>query len=85
MLKHDVTPCALKLSPEVAYPNWDDSLLSELGDAEMERLFREANLEGVWEQRKGDLDNPAISWVDVPAAASAHLDPQGAGHCGIAV
>jgi len=53
------------LREQVAYPIWDDTLLSELTDERMQALFIEANMANVWEKRKGELDTPGISWADV--------------------
>eukprot|EP00928_Gymnodinium_smaydae_P076483 TRINITY_DN5950_c1_g2_i1.p1 TRINITY_DN5950_c1_g2~~TRINITY_DN5950_c1_g2_i1.p1 ORF type:complete len:1554 (+),score=286.16 TRINITY_DN5950_c1_g2_i1:344-4663(+) len=53
------------LREQVAYPVWDSTLLDELSDEHMERLFREANLADVWEKRKEELDAPDIEWCDV--------------------
>lgn len=53
------------LREQVAYPIWNDSLLSELSDKVLARLFREANLDDVWEASKFELDTPGICWEDV--------------------
>ncbi|CAE8663641.1 unnamed protein product, partial [Polarella glacialis] len=53
------------LREQIAYPVWDVSLLNELDDVSLERLFREANLQEVWEARKGELDVPGIAWADI--------------------
>ena len=41
---------------QVAYPMWQDSLLTDLTDEIMERLFREAALETIWDKKKAELD-----------------------------
>ena len=46
----------------MAYPLWDESLLADLTDEVLERLFREAALESVWEKQAKDIDNAAIPW-----------------------
>jgi len=53
------------LREQLAYPLWDASLLVDLSNRRMERLFREANLSDVWEARKDELDTTGISWCDV--------------------
>eukprot|EP00931_Biecheleriopsis_adriatica_P093343 TRINITY_DN67085_c0_g1_i1.p1 TRINITY_DN67085_c0_g1~~TRINITY_DN67085_c0_g1_i1.p1 ORF type:complete len:1643 (+),score=307.56 TRINITY_DN67085_c0_g1_i1:40-4968(+) len=53
------------LREQIAYPVWDKSLLEELSDDHLQRLFLEANLHEVWEARKGEVDMPGISWADV--------------------
>mgnify|MGYP006251040227 CR=1 FL=1 len=44
---------------------WEDSLLEELTNEAMERLFQEANLDDVWQKRRGEIDKPGINWADV--------------------
>jgi len=53
------------LREQIAYPVWDDSLLNELNDENLRRLFVESNLEEVWNDRRHELDIPGISWADV--------------------
>eukprot|EP00928_Gymnodinium_smaydae_P036230 TRINITY_DN25346_c1_g1_i1.p1 TRINITY_DN25346_c1_g1~~TRINITY_DN25346_c1_g1_i1.p1 ORF type:complete len:1415 (-),score=238.82 TRINITY_DN25346_c1_g1_i1:216-4460(-) len=53
------------LRQQVAYPVWEDSLMSELTDDVMERLFTDANLQSVWSQKKGELDTEGILWNSV--------------------
>eukprot|EP00930_Biecheleria_cincta_P040069 TRINITY_DN27487_c0_g2_i1.p1 TRINITY_DN27487_c0_g2~~TRINITY_DN27487_c0_g2_i1.p1 ORF type:complete len:1502 (-),score=313.01 TRINITY_DN27487_c0_g2_i1:8-4513(-) len=57
--------CDGTLREQIAYPVWDKSLLQELDDSSLERLFLEAHLHEVWEARQHDLDTPGISWSDV--------------------
>ena len=67
------------LRKQVAYPVWENSLLGNLDDAALERLFREADLSSVREPRKHDLDAENINWTDVfeigGAATAAVLPP----------
>jgi len=53
------------LREQVAYPVWESSLLDELDNAILRKLFVEAALEEVWESHKDELDTPGISWADV--------------------
>ncbi|CAE7943444.1 unnamed protein product, partial [Symbiodinium necroappetens] len=53
------------LREQIAYPVWDASLLTELNDANMARLFAEANLSEVWSARKEEVDTRGIHWSDV--------------------
>eukprot|EP00439_Symbiodinium_sp_Y106_P005467 s2244_g1.t1 len=53
------------LREQVAYPIWDTSLLTDLSDEKMEKLFMESGLEDVWEARRDELDAPGIWWDDV--------------------
>ncbi|CAE7460506.1 ABCD3 [Symbiodinium natans] len=53
------------LREQVAYPIWDTSLLTDLTDEKMEKLFMESGLEDVWEARRDELDVPGIWWDDV--------------------
>lgn len=53
------------LRQQVAYPVWDEALEDTLTDETMERLFRQASLETVWEARKYELDDEAIAWENV--------------------
>merc|ERR1712139_120278 len=55
----------LTLRQQVAYPVWDERLTTELTDIEMHRLFVEAHLEDVWEERKHYLDHTDIEWATV--------------------
>ena len=40
-------------------------MINELDDVTLERIFVEANLSGVWEKRKHELDVEHINWADV--------------------
>ncbi|CAK9019022.1 ATP-binding cassette sub-family D member 3 (68 kDa peroxisomal membrane protein) (PMP68) (70 kDa peroxisomal membrane protein) (PMP70), partial [Durusdinium trenchii] len=53
------------LREQVAYPIWDTSLLTDLNEQTMEKLFTDANLLDVWEARRDELDVPGILWDDV--------------------
>ncbi|CAJ1417050.1 unnamed protein product, partial [Effrenium voratum] len=53
------------LREQIAYPVWHDSLLSELDNFNLERLFTDCNLHEVWSERRSELDTPGISWADV--------------------
>jgi len=49
----------------VAYPIWEEKLLTDLTDVTMERLFKDANLDDVWDARRDELDHEGVSWEDV--------------------
>lgn len=53
------------LREQIAYPVWDDSLLNQLNDTNLKRLFVDCNLEEVWHDRRHELDTPGIPWADV--------------------
>jgi len=53
------------LREQVAYPAWSTSMLDELSDGCLARLFREASLDDVWDAHKHELDVAGISWADV--------------------
>jgi putative ATP-binding cassette transporter len=50
------------LRQQVSYPIWKPTLASELSDEIMERLFRECNLQDVWELRRHELDSQDLAW-----------------------
>jgi ABC-type uncharacterized transport system fused permease/ATPase subunit len=53
------------LREQVAYPQWDETCLTELTDEVLERLFTAADLASVWDTKKAELDTQGISWGSV--------------------
>merc|ERR1711974_334772 len=53
------------LREQVAYPLWDQSLLQDLDNKTMERLFKEAHLQDFWEAHQRELDFKDRNWANV--------------------
>lgn len=53
------------LREQVAYPLWEDDLLTMLTDSKLQELFEVCNLMDLWNSRKDQLDDININWCDV--------------------